>query len=55
MESAGVLLTSLNVGVPCLIIKAVSDGKGGAEEFKQMVNYSSRQYVDLIFNLFHNY
>lgn len=55
MESAGVLLTSLNAGVPCLIIKAVSDGKGGAEEFKQMVNYSSRQYVDLIFNLFHNY
>ncbi|MBQ8726532.1 MAG: 5'-methylthioadenosine/S-adenosylhomocysteine nucleosidase [Clostridia bacterium] len=55
MESAGVLLTCLNAGVPCLIVKAVSDGKGGAEEFKRMVNYSSRQYVDLIFNLFQNY
>lgn len=51
MESAGVLLTSLNANVPCLIIKAVSDGKGGAEEFKKMVDYSSRQYVDLICKL----
>lgn len=51
MESAGVLLTSLNAGVPCLIIKAVSDGKGGVEEFKQMVDYSSRRYVELIYKL----
>ena len=55
MESAGVLLTCIHAQIPCLIVKAVSDGKGGAEEFKQMVNYSSRQYVDLIFNLFQNY
>ena len=51
MESAGVLLTSLNAQVPCLIVKAVSDGKGGAEEFKKTVDYSSRQYVDLICKL----
>ena len=51
MESAGVLLTSLNAQIPCLIVKAVSDGKGGAEEFKKMVDYSSRQYVDLIYKL----
>ena len=54
MESAGVLLTCLNSEVPCLIVKAVSDGKGGAEEFKQMVNYASKQYVDLIYRLCEN-
>ena len=51
MESAGVLLTCLNMGVPCLIVKAVSDGKGGAEEFRQMVNYASLQYVEFIYEL----
>ena len=51
MESAGVLLTCLNMGIPCLIIKAVSDGKGGVEEFKQMVNHSSKQYVELVYKL----
>ena len=51
MECAGVLLTCLNANVPCLIIKAVSDGKGGAEEFKKMVHSSSKQYVELIYKL----
>lgn len=51
MESAGVLLTCLNSDIPCLIVKAVSDGKGGAEEFKKMVNHASEQYVDLIYRL----
>lgn len=51
MECAGVLLTCLNAQKPCLIIKAVSDGKGGAEEFKQMVNMASKQYVELIYKL----
>ena len=54
MESAGVLLTCINAQVPCLIIKAVSDGKGGAEEFKKMVNHSSKQYVDIIYRLSEN-
>ena len=51
MESAGVLLTSLNMSVPCLIVKAVSDGKGGVEEFKKMVTHSSKQYVELVQSL----
>ena len=51
MESAGVLLSCLNMGIPCLIVKAVSDGKGGAEEFMQMVNYASKQYVEFIYEL----
>ncbi|MBE5742727.1 MAG: 5'-methylthioadenosine/S-adenosylhomocysteine nucleosidase [Clostridiales bacterium] len=51
MESAGVLLTCINANVPCLIVKAVSDGKGGAEEFKEMVRHASEQYVDLIYRL----
>ena len=34
MESAGVLLTCRRCGIPCLMIKAVSDGlTGGGEEY----------------------
>lgn len=34
MESAGIVLTANRAGVPCLLIKTVSDGiHGGAEEF----------------------
>ena len=51
MESAGVLLTCINAKIPCLIVKAVSDGKGGAEEFRAMVRHASEQYVDLIYRL----
>lgn len=51
MESAGVLLTCLNANLPCLIVKAISDGKGGVEEFKKMVHHASGQYVDLIYKL----
>lgn len=48
MESAGVLLACLNMEVPCLIVKAISDGKGGVEEFKQMVTHASQQYVEFV-------
>ena len=48
MESAGVLLTCLHAGVPCLILKAVSDGKGGAEEFTKMVNESARECAKIV-------
>ena len=51
MECAGVLLTCLNSEIPCLIVKAVSDGKGGPDEFKRMVHTSSKQYVELIYKL----
>ena len=48
MESAAVMLTSKNAGIPALFVKAVSDGTGGAEEFSKMVATSSRMYVDII-------
>lgn len=51
MESAGVLLTCINNSVPALIIKAVSDGKGGAEDFKKMVFRASEEYIDLVLKL----
>ena len=51
MESAGVLLACLNMNVPCLIVKAVSDGKGGVEEFRKMVSHASCQYVEFVQNL----
>lgn len=51
MESAGVLLTSLNASVPTLIIKAVSDGKGGAEEFNKRVKTASTLYVDTVMKI----
>ena len=42
MESAGVVLTCNRSGVPCLLIKTVSDGiEGGAEEFKAELQRSA--------------
>ncbi len=51
MESAGVLLTALNAKIPCLIIKAVSDGKGGADEFSRRVFEASKVYLDTLANI----
>lgn len=48
MECAAILLTSLNAGVPALIIKAVSDGNGGAEEFNRRVLEACKVYIDTI-------
>ena len=48
MESAGVLITCRNAGVPCLIIKAVSDGEGGAEEYEKTVRIACGKYVKLV-------
>ena len=43
MEAAGVVLTAKRCGVPCLLIKAVSDGiTGGAEEFAREIGNSSK-------------
>lgn len=42
MEAAGVVLTANRAGVPCLVIKTVSDGiTGGAEEFSKEVGRSA--------------
>ncbi len=51
MECAAVLLTSLTANVPTLIIKAVSDGKGGAEEFTRRVNKASEAYLETLKNI----
>lgn len=48
MESAGVLLTAKGYNIPCVIIKAVSDGEGGAEEFNTCVAKASLQYIDAL-------
>ena len=48
MESAGVLLTAKGYDIPCVIIKAVSDGEGGAEEFNLCVHKASLQYIDAL-------
>ena len=51
MECAGVLLTCKNAGVPAIIIKAVSDGKGGAEEFQKRVNSAVAVYTKVVFKV----
>ena len=51
MESAGIALTCHSSGVPCLIVKAVSDGEGGADDFRATVEEACRVYTELITNL----
>ena len=51
MESAGVLLTARGFKIPCLIIKAVSDGEGGAEEFNLRVHEASKAYISVLLQL----
>ena len=42
MEAAGVVLSCNRSGVPCLVIKTVSDGiTGGAEEFSRQLKASA--------------
>ena len=48
MESAGIALTCMANNVPCLLIKAISDGEGGAEEFRAVVDEASRVYISLV-------
>ena len=48
MEAAGVVLTCRRSGVPCLLIKTVSDGiSGGGEEFYQAVQRTSAQCLEV--------
>ena len=51
MESAGVALTCLNNNIPFAVIKAVSDGKGGADDYKRLVMSASKSYVELIYKV----
>ncbi len=44
MESAGIVLVCNKASVPVLMIKAVSDGEGGAEEYNQMVKKAVEAY-----------
>lgn len=48
MESAGVLITAKSAEKPCLIIKAVSDGKGGVEDYCATIHEAARQYIDFL-------
>ena len=51
MESAGVALTCLNNNIPFVVIKAVSDGKGGADDYKKLVMSASKSYIELIYKV----
>lgn len=51
MESAGVALTCLNNNIPFAVIKAVSDGKGGADDYKRLVMSASKSYIELIYKV----
>ena len=48
MESAGVLFTSINAGVPQVIIKVVSDSGDDATEFIDYVNGKNTEYIELV-------
>lgn len=48
MESAGVLITADMNDTPTLIVKAVSDGDGGAAEYRALVKDAARQYIDFL-------
>lgn len=48
METAGIALTAMRAGVPCLVIKTVSDSvEGGAEEFGRELARSSAVCIDI--------
>ncbi len=51
MECAGILITCNKANVPCLIIKAVSDGKGGQEEYFKRVKSASLVYINTLVEL----
>lgn len=48
MEAAGILLTCNRNGIPCLLLKIVSDGiTGGAEEFRQTIEETSAMCLEI--------
>lgn len=50
MEAAGIALACLNSSVPCLIVKAVSDG-GDAGDYEANLHAAERAYIDLLLGL----
>lgn len=55
MEAAGVVLTCNRCGVPCLVIKTVSDGiTGGAEEFYAQIQRSSELCLEITESIINN-
>lgn len=54
MECAAVLLTAKQAGIPVLIIKAVSDGEGGADEFNKKVKAAANVYIKTVVALIEN-
>ena len=51
MESAGIVLVCNNANVPVLMLKAVSDGEGGAEEYNNMVKKAVEAYKAITLNI----
>ena len=55
MEAAGITLTCNRCGVPCLLLKTVSDGiTGGAEEFLSEVDRSADICLDIADKIMNN-
>lgn len=56
MEAAGVLVTAKRLGLPCLIIKAVSDkaDEGATMSFNEMLTTSMRKCSEVIYRLITN-
>lgn len=51
MEAAGIALTCAVNKVPCFMIKAVSDGEGGADDFRATLEEAQTAYTDFVIHL----
>lgn len=54
MECAGIALVCENASVPLLVIKAVSDGKGGANDYLTNVKRAANVYLDIVKSIIEN-
>ncbi len=56
MEAAGIALTCLRNGIPCLLIKMVADGvKGGAKEFRSEFDAAAAEALRVLEKCVENY
>ena len=51
MECAGIAVVCENAGVPLLVLKAVSDGEGGVDDYLTNVKAAVKVYVSLVKNI----